>query len=536
MLNGSEATLRETRASYARKYQRAKRAAFRHYSNGRLEDSLEFAFAAARFAYRYHLGFWYDSDVERLLSLISSSILNRAPRPDSSRSTQESPRIVFVATFLANVGGHSEVLRLWLRMLSWKQKTRPYVITTFPVHSEFPFKKTAECTYLSLEDITLVGKVRSLVHRVLEINPGVIVLFINPHDVVAITALHYIRKKLDAEVVFYNHADHAFWLGRDVIDALVVFSPVHAHMARELRDYDGRILVVPFTTDVGERSLTDGKGRVGPQRHTMSVSVGSPWKIVPDGHWNYLQTIKTILESSPDHRHVLVTRPSKLIAQALKGWQDELRDRLTIEYQRDDPLDSYLQSDFVIETFPFAGGQVRIEAMAMGKPVIFIHNPRFPPTFFHSDVDHLANDYPFIARSNEEVVTHARVLIEDGYLRDRAGGDLAAFFERRFSMESIALKLDSLVGMDWDSISVDPRLSGSVNGTAIDSDYLFSVDLKVNSASSPYLTVIRNLVRKRAISVPTLLESLRCLQLEDWRWLAGYMKNRVWRWLRRAGA
>ncbi len=534
--NKAAETERIKLAHYINKYINVKKAALLHFDNGRLEESLVLIHAASKFASTYHLGFWYDDDLENLLSFISYSMFQDTyqdpPKNSKTTCSQGECKVLYIATFLDKIGGHSEVMRLWLSLLSKKKNIKQYVITTFDVDPGFLSKiQNADITFLNLNEDTLTNKIRSLVFNVLDIKPTFIILFINPEDIVSITAMNFIKKIVNAKIIFYNHGDIVFWLGRNVIDILVEFSPHRAYVSRDVRKYKGNIAIIPLTTDIVDRNPSKFNPYIKTKHATISLSIGSPWKIVNDGFWDYLGTIKKILESNPNHTHVLLTFPRKYITKRiamLKEWPEDLLRRLIIKYNIADPTYYYNQADFLIETFPFAGGQVRIEAMALGLPVIFIQNPKFSLVFLHSDADSIVEDYPFIAKSNEDVIKHANTLIGNYNLRHKYGNFLREIFAAKSSAEVTFSKLESLLNNDYASCNSTP--CESVQKIYIDDSYLFSFDLNRDYPPSPYVWAMINSINQGRFRLSTLIEYLKNLKLEDWWWCFSYLKYRL-RWL-----
>ena len=323
----------------------------------------------------------------------------------------------------------------------------------------------------------------------------------------------------------YDHADNEFWLGKRVADVLVAFGPSQAYVSRRLRKYGGRLTIIPLTTDLGDGSVPRSD-RAGAKQSTLSLSIGSPWKIVPDGFWNYFAVMREILERNRTHTHTLLTKPDKCVTEILRSWPESLRGRIIVKYGVTDPASHYRQADFLIETFPFSGGQVRIEAMALGLPVIFVRNSHFSHVFSHSGIDALPGSYPFIADSNNDVTTHADVLIRHLDMRRKYGEFLRAMFQRDFSPEVVHSKLEGLVegtGIpDWaDSFST---MAGKVH---IDDDYLLSSDLTRGPVPSPFLLVGRHVLRHDKLRFRVLLECLSKLMVEDWLWSLKHLAHPV---------
>ncbi|TMI87872.1 MAG: glycosyltransferase family 4 protein [Bacillati bacterium ANGP1] len=497
----------------------------RYFRRQQVEESLVFAQTSAAFARRFHFGVWSDGELEDLLSSIGVSIFSHlADRPASGG--RSGCKILYVATHLDAIGGHGEILRLWLKLLSGTQNVEQYLLPTVRVTPAFLAKiEGAGCALLTIGGETLTQKIESFVRHCLDVQPSHIVLFTDPDDVVAITAVGALKAHLAPRVMLCDHADLAVCLGRRITDVLVEFSPAQVFVSRTLRQYAGSLAVVPLTTDLADGGLSTPDPREA-GASTSSLSIASPWKIVPDGSWDYFAAIRTILERHPTHRHVLLTQSADAITGALRHWPKRLLERLIVAYDVTGLAPYYRRADFLIETFPFSGGQVRVEAMAFGLPMIFVRNPHLSLMIAHSGIDTIAGSYPFIADSNDDVVDHADALITHPDLRRHCGRLLSAMFRQGFPPELVRSKLEAL--LKGASSCEDPgRASEMAETEHVDEEYLLSRDLDRAQCPSPFLSVGRDMMRTGKVRVGVLFDCLRHLMPEDWLWAWKRLARRV---------
>jgi glycosyltransferase involved in cell wall biosynthesis len=440
------------------------------------------------------------------------------------------------------MGGHSEVLRLWLKLIAGRPNTSQFVIASYAISPEFSSKiESDDIVFQTVDGEDLTRRIQAVVETIMRIRPDTIIAFIHPTDIGALVALNVIRKSLPAKILFYDHADNAFWLGKRTIDVLIEFCRSRADFSRKYRAFRGKIAIIPFTTDIAEREGTsDDHGRRAEGR-TVSLSVGSMVKVQRDGFWDYFGTIRRILETNPNHIHIFLAGGSKNGENGLNGWPQDLSKRLIVQYNVRQATRYYKEADFLIETFPFTGGQVRIEAMACGLPVICVLNPRFAFTLWHSGIGEVRGEYPFVAECNADIVNHAKALIRDRELRRRWGNFLRGLFEQRFSPRQVSdrLKLlmmnDESIYDDWDA--------REVNVPRVDGEYLFELDLKRGGKPSPFMSVLSSWRKMRGIRCRALGESLSNLEIDDWAWFLRGMKEhlgrmaewRSWRFVGRVG-
>src|SRR5438309_5967656 len=134
--SNSGRTLDRYRERCARKYRLAKQLAAAYFRNHRFEESLLLAQASATFARSHHFGVWSDDELEELLSSIGTSIF-RTPADGQCSGGCGTRRILYITTMLDAVGGHGEVLRLWLKLFSSEQNVEQYLMTTMRATQAF---------------------------------------------------------------------------------------------------------------------------------------------------------------------------------------------------------------------------------------------------------------------------------------------------------------------------------------------------------------------------------------------------------------
>ncbi len=101
----------------------------------------------------------------------------------------------------------------------------------------------------------------------------------------------------------------------------------------------------------------------------------------------------------------------------------------------------YRGADFLIETFPLMGGNVRQEAMVLGCPIIVVNPPGFEQnTRFLG----LPENYPVVSHQ-AELEALAGAFIHQSTERDRLGQGLARFAAENFSYEKVESQVRQFV-------------------------------------------------------------------------------------------
>src|SRR2546423_677100 len=102
-------------ASRKRTYESSKFRGLHCLRRGRLDDALYWFYTAARVLGYYHFGLWKDPILEEAIWQIAKRIGSTDGRPpDSTRKK----RVVHLASYLMDFGGHSEMILNWSQSLA----------------------------------------------------------------------------------------------------------------------------------------------------------------------------------------------------------------------------------------------------------------------------------------------------------------------------------------------------------------------------------------------------------------------------------
>ncbi|MBI4242743.1 MAG: glycosyltransferase [Planctomycetes bacterium] len=440
--------IQQLQVIYKTAYIAGKKIAVDLQKRGDIENSLNYICSCGAFAQMYATGIWYDDELENLISDIGNSLAEKIDRSNSGELTSPKQKIIYVASFLTDTGGHSEICRMWIKMLN--ENFKQYLFVTgapwsgIAEYSQIPpeFISKLDGADLNAEVIggtTYIERIINITKKIGEVKPDFVVLFIVPGDVIALCSLAILRHcfKEKFRVVYYNHTNISYWMGKQLTDIIVDYSEPSAYLARKFKGCKGDIRIVPLTTDAHLRNhhIKPSLTRISGQ--TISVSIGRPWRLYSDGTWNFFETIKKILEENPNHLHILLTLRADFIEKEISVWRKDIRERLMIIYNESNPVKYYKISDFYIDTFPFSGGQGRIEAISTGLPILIIDNQQLK-LIGHVGKFLLKNEnYRYVAKNNGEVVQYANELITDPEIRKNLRQLMNETFAKYYSMEHV---------------------------------------------------------------------------------------------------
>lgn len=424
-------------------YQSLLTAAKDAFNDEELERSLEYAAVAASLA-RDSLVRWYDEELESLLVSIGDQCISEQESAIADDGNDDDLRITYLATFLSDHGGHSETLRMWTKMLGSRQNVIKQDVVLTNQHNGYPQFPTLEAELtnhdVSIEqlapDASYTERIQNLGTILRDRSPDRVIMFINPEDVIAVSTLGSLKST--PHTIFYNHADHVYWLGRCVIDDLVEYRSVGQIISHRFRDIQSRC-VVPLTTDV--KNTQNTSPLLDLDTETVSVSIGSQYKIEPNLGVNYFCTIGRVLEQNPQHSHLLVTTQS-VENHVTEYIPPKVRDRFYVRGPLSNLDSVYHMTDIILDTIPYSGGMIRLEALAYGIPMVVFDSSQLS---FLPNADIFNDDYPYITNSTEEYIRYATELLEDRAIRRKTHEWMLNRFGKHFSPNIVGERLSSLV-------------------------------------------------------------------------------------------
>jgi glycosyltransferase involved in cell wall biosynthesis len=429
-------------------YNAIKTDAFAAFRRGELEKALNYIHVAAAIAWKHPLGFWYDQDLDNLLQQIGRSFQSSELTVKKTEKTNHQ-KIVYIATNILDAGGCPEVLMQWSQLLKTDfEKQILYVTHSYTSNIPIRYSKDFfDGTGIYVHNFSYQDKnterISELIKFLNEDSPDFIALFIEPNDVIAVPAIHALHDK--PKVIYFNHADHAFWLGRTVIDYLIDLRSWGAELSKKFRNIDNSY-IIPLTTDIKPQKSSREEWNIK-KDSTISISVGGFHKVLGDDHINYFHVIEELLEKFPNHYHLFITNPpSQDFAESYITNDSDIRERFIITGPFSDLSPIYGLGDFLIETIPLIGGTVRIEAMACKLPIVAFDMKRWS----QSENMFLPLNYPFIGSTKNEIINYSSELIKHPQLRRKCGEHLYNHYYQEFSPKKIHESLRNIITNKFD--------------------------------------------------------------------------------------
>ncbi|MBY0586147.1 glycosyltransferase [bacterium] len=419
---------------------------------GDFENALRSASEAGSQAYSFLGGFFSDPGLDKELASIGEKIIALAPEVRSLPTTNSfTCDVLHLVSHTGFVGGHTEMLRNWMRTLAHRKQRQALfsteILTTVELERWAELVALADKCYFSNSLLSFTQRVVQLYRFINIVGPKVVTLFVHPHDTIVVAALGAIRRLQPHrfEVVVINHADHAFWLGAGIADRVVEFRQVGEIYTRRYRGIQATS-IIPLTCAAADQKRDRNDHRLLVRQElglaegkTLSLTVASLYKVL-GSRWDYFSAMVSLLRAQPNHHHLLILgQGEELFARRVEA--AGLSDRFHVFGKRPDLTRYYDGCDFLIETFPLMGGNVRQEAMALGCPMIVVSSPGFEQ---NTPFLGLPGGYPVVSHQTElEAVVDA--FLKQPIERQKLGDSLAHFARDRFSYEKVSLAIGKFI-------------------------------------------------------------------------------------------
>jgi Glycosyl transferases group 1 len=335
----------------------------------------KFARKALSFARKSSSGQFGSETIENVFL----NVARRHSCEDLPQSFQENS-ILHVMSVSYNTGGHTRVVERWIELDD--QNTNQSVLFTRKRKQVVPERLVSAVNskngkLIFLDDHLSDGD-KGLELRKIASNFEFIVLHIHMDDPVPLIAFG--NEEFKRPVMFFNHADHKFWIGASISDIVVNFRKWGEDICLNRRKHpESYILSIPVDA-VQSEQVTDKSAireKLGlPQDKKIIATVGSTHKYKPVINWNMLPMLETILQQRSDVM-ITVVGPSASDLPAWDAVSKKYNDRILLlgRLQAEQMFDYLRASDLVLDSFPMIGGTALLDAVACDVPVLSLKSP-----------------------------------------------------------------------------------------------------------------------------------------------------------------
>ncbi|WP_139315159.1 glycosyltransferase [Mongoliimonas terrestris] len=328
---------------------------------------------AANAATTRHPGLFQSPRAEAVLGAVSAWLVQRQnPVRKAPGPLGRKPSILHVVTEAYRIGGHTKALQRWVDADVDHVHHVAMTHQLTPVPDALAASVAASGGRLSVlsGSSSLFGMARQL--RALASDALLVVLHIHPHDVVPSLAFAGWTER--PPIAFFNHADHVFWLGEAISDAVINFRESGSRLCRARRGFAAErdvLLPLPLPAEAPAPTMTKAQARerLGlPASARITLTVASAGKLKPNAHACFFTLHRPLFDADPDV-HMLLVGPAAddpVLADRLRPFGGRMR---ALGVQVD--LAPYMAAaDLYVDSTPFASQTSMLEAAMRRLPVL----------------------------------------------------------------------------------------------------------------------------------------------------------------------
>lgn len=343
------------------------------------EKKLEKLTCAAYFASGNVCGFMSNSKIENELIKISQKYsvkLSEDFKPNSFLHVMTEPYLT---------GGHTRVVERWIKN-SPDSQIHSLFVTKEKEIEKLPEEliknvsnKKGEVIVLNDKD-TRVQKALKL--REIASQYEYVILHIHMFDVVPIIA--FANEEFKRPVIFFNHADHVFWLGVSVSDLVVNlrgYSSTYNVKNRQCLNNEVLPLPIPkanknYNVLENIEDINGVKEELGFKKDSkVIVTMANGYKYLPFFEYDFIETVKKILQRN-EYAVLLAIGPNP----KTKIWEDAFNDtngRIKAIGEIDNKLvQKYLKiADLGLDSFPISSFVSMLEIARYNVPCLSLLTP-----------------------------------------------------------------------------------------------------------------------------------------------------------------
>jgi len=316
-------------------------------------------------------GIYADKEVEHfVISLVKKGPSLKLPKQKEKGKNGA----VLLVSELYDYGGHTKVALQWLETMSSVQKHK-LIVTR---HITKRCKNQVEECNIPLYECRNSGinAINEIVNFAIEAE--FVVLLIHPDDIIATVAAKLLSE-FGADIVFYNHADHAFSYGIDLADVVCEIGEFGESISKRTGRVRGKSfrLGIPISTKYACNDITQYNRKYynkNKDKHIV-ISCGSSWKYEPARGLFFGDFIDSLLANRSDIEIVIVgpTGREPWWRNKIKEWGNHVHFMGTVPYEELDNLLKY--ADVYVDSYPINGGTAFPEALVSGLPCTGLSSP-----------------------------------------------------------------------------------------------------------------------------------------------------------------
>lgn len=341
--------------------------------NKNLDEKLVLAKQALTFATYNNCGYFESNVLENFYCDLAKTIDNKAKIDNFEKNN-----VLHVMTNSCKVGGHTRVVEKWINLAPDYQKHSVALLDQtckIPQKLKENIKNKNGELYIFNKDDDIFQKAIKL--RELASKFEYVVLHIHMDDPTALVAFG--SEEFKRPILFFNHADHLFWVGKSISDIILDFRTIKSITKTRRNIKNPYFLGIPPETEakyIETYDKNEARKKLNlPLDKKIILTVGSNFKYTPFKNKSFIDYVTKILEKEKDA--ILYAIGPSLNDEMWKIANEKTNGRIiplgTINYGEE--YFNYIKSsDLILDSWPMCGGTVIMDAISLAKPILSFDN------------------------------------------------------------------------------------------------------------------------------------------------------------------
>lgn len=356
--------------------------------------------------------------------------------------SEDTPKILFLATQLYDTGGHTRLLLNMLSLFSGEFSMRLICTNSHGNASTYAPLAMQEienisCNYCEIDEkLNGIERISAIKEIIFNSNPTTIVSFLHMDDSYAFVALDSLRKISNFYFIYLNHADHTFALGTYLADIILTRTKNGNPTSPYLKNRKTTHLPFLLNNFQGQEQLSQEtkeelyRKHLLPRDSKISLSSGPTYKFTK----NYFIFLKKLLHENKELHHVLITNLTGSEKTLVLEEMEEVADRIRI-LDFTTHFDAYIHlADIFVDSFDQGAALTLVDCMRLQTPVVARKNTKNP---FLSFEDYLPSHYGYIASCDEQMLKMCSQLLNDEHAYKEAQKLCFDFFKAKYSPDKV---------------------------------------------------------------------------------------------------
>lgn len=383
--------------------------------NKNLDEKLVLAKKALTFATYSNCGYFESNVLENFYCDLAKTIDNKAKINDFEKNN-----VLHVMTTSYVTGGHTRVVEKWINLAPDYQN---HSVVLLDQSCEIPQKlkdniknKNGEL-YIFNKDDDIFQKAIKL--RELASKFEYVVLHIHMDDPTALVAFG--SEEFSRPILFFNHADHLFWVGKSISDIILDFRTIKSITKTRRNIKNPYFLGIPPETEekfIKPYDKNEARKKLNlPLDKKIILTAGAVNKYMSFKNKTFIDFATKILEKEKDA--ILYAIGPSLNNEMWKIANEKTNGRIvplgTINYGEE--YFNYLKtSDLILDSWPMSGGTVIMDAISMAKPILSLDSEI-------GQLDYILKSKSF-AKNEDELTQKAILILNDSNIANEYISDL----------------------------------------------------------------------------------------------------------------